>query len=668
MKLSTKIILPIILISALLILLNGCFGVPSPGYTPGTGAITGIIAAPCCSTSAEPVSEPCCVSPDWWCYYCQGNWSLQDGIEVVLTYGEDVVAITTTDEDGEFTFTDVDPGKNYVVTAYCPDYEDSRPLVKDVALEVASTFDTKITDLVSTSLGLVVDFLVYYTEWGPEDISLDAVIADQPTFPDFPKFKALIYEVRRVVENCEVNLLTDDDVQYATCRAAEEISKLEIGCGAGYTPPPPDPCAGHTAPHDISLAPLMATAGQPYSGMVSATDDDNDTLTFSWTAGFTPPLGMTLDPITGEIAWTPGCEDDCICPGVDQQLASLTEIRLCDPIEVTVSDDCDSVDVVFCIEVAPNLPPSFTNIPNEPVEVECGDEDSFQVEATDTDSDALIYAKEGTWPIWLDMDADGLISWTIPCLVTPGAYPVDVKVSDECSDDLETFEIVVTCEPEEEVDDFRVAFEDITWDEWNGPFGTPCQGDNDFDYNDCVSDVNVVGKFICGNLLQEITFTVTYQYDGSGYLDHEFGLEMPGIFAGKSCTYDLNGAGLTPLGPCPGEFIFFHKDTATPGEVFDLTIIFDAPFAYSYSGFDVGDIHGNSIDIKPFINIYLSSNDSFVEKILAGATDEKRVLIVPDGWAWPDEGTPIWTVYPNEVILFECYPVFDDPFTGWTTP
>ena len=244
MKLSFKTILPIILISALLILLAGCFGVPadeSPGYTPGT--ITGIIAAPCCSTSAEPVSETS-GSPEYWCYYCQGNWLLQDGIEVVLTYGEDEVATTTTNEDGEFTFTNVDPGKNYVITAYCPDFEDNRPLVKDVALEVieGGSFDTKITDLVSTSLGLVVDFLVQYTEWGPEDISLDAVLADRPTFPNFPKFKALIYEVRRVVENCELNLLTDDDVLYATCRAAEEISGLDIGCGAGYTPvPPPGP-------------------------------------------------------------------------------------------------------------------------------------------------------------------------------------------------------------------------------------------------------------------------------------------------------------------------------------------------------------------------------------------------------------------------------------------
>jgi len=250
MKLSTKIFLPIILISALLILLNGCFGIPvdeSPGYTPGT--ITGIIAAPCCPTSADSVTEPCCVSPEYWCYYCQGNWLLQDGVGVVLTYGEDVVAATTTNELGEFTFTDVPPGKNYVITALCPDFDDNRPLVKDVALEVASSFDTKITDLVSTSLGLVVDFLVLYTEWGPEDISLDEVLADRPGFPKFPKFKKLVYEVRRVLEICQ-NVNTDGDVQDALCRAAEEISKLDIGCAPGYTTyiPPPDPCAGNIWP------------------------------------------------------------------------------------------------------------------------------------------------------------------------------------------------------------------------------------------------------------------------------------------------------------------------------------------------------------------------------------------------------------------------------------
>ncbi len=313
MKLSTKIILPIILISALLILLAGCFGVPadeSPGFTSGT--ITGTIASPCCSTSDGPVSETT-GSPEFQCYYCQETWSLQDGVEVILTYGEDEIATTTTNENGEFTFTDVPSGKNYVITAYCPDYEDDRPLVKDVALELVEggSFDTKTTDIVSTSLGLVVDFLVLYTEWGPEDISLDEVIANGPNFYAFPKFKQLILEVRRVLENCE-NVDTDEDVQEALCLAAEEISGLEIGCDPGYTPSPtptPDPCAGNSKP-SISSVLLDGTAvsigdtvnvvaGTPYIVTVNASDDGIlCTLTYSATINGNPVGTVTSNVVT----------------------------------------------------------------------------------------------------------------------------------------------------------------------------------------------------------------------------------------------------------------------------------------------------------------------------------------------------------------------------------
>lgn len=218
----------------------------------------------------------------------------------------------------------------------------------------------------------------------------------------------------------------------------------------------------------------------------------------------------------------------------------------------------------------------------------------------------------------------------------------------------------LTSASEENLDSFRVAFEDIEWANWSGG---DCQGNNDYDYEDCVCDVDVDGKFICGDYLEEVKFTITYQNDGSGNLDHEFGLKMPSIFVSKSCTYNLNGSIFSGV-PCPGEFIFFHKDTAIPGEVFYLTITFDSPFAYSYSGFVQTDIHGNLIDIKPFINIYWDSDNSFKEKLLAG-TGDKRVLLVPDGWQWPSsDSTPLWDVYA-EVIETDCYPEFTNPGT-WT--
>jgi hypothetical protein len=391
MKLSTKIILPIILISALLILLTGCFGVPadeSPGITTVPGTITGIIASPCCSTSADPVSETCCIDPEYWCFYCQNTWNLQDGIKVVLTYGEDEIATTTTNQYGEFTFTNVAPGKNYVITAYCPDFDDNRPLVKDVALELieGGSFDTKITDLVSTSLGLVVDFLVLYTEWGPEDISLDEVIADKPNFPNFPKFLKLVYEVRRVVENCEVNLLTDDEVQDALCRAAEEISKLEIGCGPGYSPPPPppptpDPCAGNAAPSISSLlldgtevfvnGTVDVVVGTPYVITVNASDPDGilGTLTYSATVDGIPVGTVTSNVITvtplvagtfevyinvfdGCLTTTWGPVTIVVCPPLDPALAiSISDNTPCYGTCATIS----KITVSYTDGVTPKL-------------------------------------------------------------------------------------------------------------------------------------------------------------------------------------------------------------------------------------------------------------------------------------------------------------------------
>jgi PKD repeat protein len=264
MKLSFKTILPILLIFTLLILLAGCGTTPSPGYTPGT--ITGIIAAPCCSTSAGAVSEPQGVSPEYWCYDCENTWSLKDNIKVILTYGEDEIATTTTNEDGEYIFTNVPPGKNYVITAFCPDYNDDRPLVKDVALEVVEgeTFDAKITDCVSTSLGLVVDFLVTYSELGPEEIVLDEVIAGNPNFWGFPRFKKLVLEVCRAEGEC-VNLNTDVDVQDALCKAAEEVGQivlpdLDLGCTPGYTP------VGGEGEGECAVP--IADAGGPYSDTV----------------------------------------------------------------------------------------------------------------------------------------------------------------------------------------------------------------------------------------------------------------------------------------------------------------------------------------------------------------------------------------------------------------
>jgi len=312
MKLSTKIILPIILISALLILLAGCFGVPadeSPETTTtGGGTITGIIAAPCCYTLGEPLSGNS-GSPEYWCYWCEKDWYIQgsvEGVEVILTSGQVKIDTTTTDEFGVYTFTDVPPGENYVITAYCPDKE--MPLVMDVVPELTKggSFDAGTTDLVSTSLGLVVDYVTYFAAWDPEDISLDKVIAAKPNFDGFPKFKKLIREVRRVLENCE-DVDEDDKLLDVLCKAAEEVGKSDFDCAPGFTPvleaeedsdPGPGPGPGPTPPVTYVLT---AVANPTEGGTVTGggTYDAGTTATVKATA--TPNTGWYFVEWSGDL-------------------------------------------------------------------------------------------------------------------------------------------------------------------------------------------------------------------------------------------------------------------------------------------------------------------------------------------------------------------------------
>jgi len=443
MKLSTKIILPIILISALLILLAGCTGtgtVPdeSPGYTPGT--ITGIIAAPCCSKSADQVSAPSGVSPEYWCYYCVKTWYLQNGVEVILTYGEDEIDTTTTDDKGVFTFTNVSPGKNYVVTAYCLDFDDDRPLVKDVALGLieGDSFDTKITDLVSTSLGLVVDFLVVYTEWGPEDISLDEVLADRPNFPKFPKFKKLIIEVRRVLENCQ-NVNTDDDVQYALCLAAEEISGLNIGCGPGYTPGEgegEDECEGNIPPsinsveldgNPISINDTVnVVVGTPYVITVNATDDDGilGSLFYSATVDGTPVGTVVSNVVT-----------------VPPPVAGTFEVY------VYVYDGCDDTPwgpvtvVVDCPELS-SLTLDIT-VPDPLCQTDCATINSATVNYVGGATLLIEDLTELTWS-YDDTEIDFTPGSGAVCLASgadPGTYTINATYEDDCGKTVSSLEV-----------------------------------------------------------------------------------------------------------------------------------------------------------------------------------------------------------------------------------
>ena len=269
MKLSTKIILPLILISALLILLAGCFGVPtdeSPGYTPGTTTINGIIAAPCCSTSSTAVSD----APSDWCLQCEQNWFLQKNIEVILTYEGEEIGSTTTNAQGEYTFTNLSAGENYVITAICPD-DGGKPLVKDVVKEVADgeDYDAGITDCESTALGLIVDALVNL------GISSEYIILED--ILSAVQFVQFVEAVCEVMESCG-DITSDENLLDLGNSVLMEVLGENPGWTGGevicvWNPTCPSP---------------TADAGGPYTATLVCEDgdgpDDSVTVTFSGSA------------------------------------------------------------------------------------------------------------------------------------------------------------------------------------------------------------------------------------------------------------------------------------------------------------------------------------------------------------------------------------------------
>jgi len=303
MKLSTKIILPIILISALLILLNGCFGVPddSPAYT--LGSIQGTMARPeeCCyDPEAELADDP--ISPN----ICDVDWYAWANVKVVLTTWVDSVEIelatTVTDENGAYLFSDVPPAKNYIITAICP--TDEGFVIKDVAEEVVGgeTYDAGIADAESTVLALCLE--------GLGEIGSDSYLLDLDDFQSHSDYNKVIEEVCDYLANCEhaipswVNVLTGLSPGFTE---DTEEGVFIGGTGGGYVPTTvydltmeADPAIGGTATDVTGTSPYAADT------VVSISAEENGGYVF---VGWTAPAGTFTDASVADTTFTMPAQD-----------------------------------------------------------------------------------------------------------------------------------------------------------------------------------------------------------------------------------------------------------------------------------------------------------------------------------------------------------------------
>ena len=127
----------------------------------------------------------------------------------------------------------------------------------------------------------------------------------------------------------------------------------------------------NAAPGLTTIGNQTTNESQPLTFTVSATDPDDDTITYSAT---NLPVGGTLNPTTGEFTWTPGYTD-----------AGTYEITFT-ATEDTPEALSDSETVTITVNNS-NRAPELTPIGNQLINE--GDTLQFTVSVTDTDSDTV---------------------------------------------------------------------------------------------------------------------------------------------------------------------------------------------------------------------------------------------------------------------------------------
>ena len=157
-------------------------------------------------------------------------------------------------------------------------------------------------------------------------------------------------------------------------------------------------------PRVVNSTVPVAYTGVPFSYRIQAADDDNDTLQYSF---MTPVTGMNLDPLTGEITWTPARSGSY-------------------PVSVAIGDGNDTARFDFNITVLDiHYPPVFQSVPV--TEAITGLPYYCNCSAWDADGGGLAFTLvEAPDGMYINASS-GKINWTP---ASAGNFPVRIKASD----------------------------------------------------------------------------------------------------------------------------------------------------------------------------------------------------------------------------------------------
>jgi hypothetical protein len=220
---------------------------------------------------------------------------------------------------------------------------------------------------------------------------------------------------------------TDDiEITVSDGKAQTSVGPFRITVAPRNAPPAPS----NNPPTISGSAATMVNAGSPYMFVPSASDADNDTLTFSIV---NRPQWATFNTSNGQLSGTP----------------TAAQAGVTSNIQITVSDGKATASLpAFSIEVKgpSNTAPVISGTP--PTSVQAGAAYSFQPSATDADNDTLTWSITNK-PSWATFSATtGNLSGN-PSSSQVGAYSnIVVAVSDgKATVSLAAFTITVAAAP-----------------------------------------------------------------------------------------------------------------------------------------------------------------------------------------------------------------------------